>query len=104
MKYLPSEQIAGPAASVSEALRFREICFLSTQLLRQQFLLGNIHRRTDKALENLLFNNGNSHSANVAQLPVGSNDPLYLVEATVFLLHALNGFNHGRSVMWMDER
>src|SRR5580704_3870024 len=45
----------------------------------------------------------NSHGANVAQLPVGSNNPLYLIEATVFLLHAFDGFSHEGAVLWMHE-
>src|SRR5947209_15723406 len=103
MKYSPCEQIACPAASVSEALRLCEVCTLPSQLLRQQFLLGNIHCRTDKTFENPLFDKGNSHRANVAQLPVRPNDPFYLIKATVFLLHAFDGFSHAGSVLRMDK-
>src|SRR5580700_7998189 len=103
MEYLPRNQIARPAASMSQALRFREVCLFPSQLLSQQLLLGDVHRSTDESFENSLFKDRNSYGANVAQLPVGSNNPLYLVEATVFRLHAFNSFSHGGAVLWMNE-
>src|SRR5580658_1496213 len=44
MKYLSCEQIACPAASVSEALRLCQVCLLSLQLLRHfpQIKLGSL--------------------------------------------------------------
>ncbi len=103
MKILPCVEICRPTADVRQTLRFRKVCLVPPQFLRQQLLLGNIHRRTDKTFEHSLFNNGNRHCAHVAQLTVRSNDSFYLVETALFFLHAPNGFGHRGPVLWMDE-
>src|ERR1700741_2149163 len=103
MKYFPCEEIAGPTADVSEALRFCEVGLLPPQLLRQQLLLGDVDGAPAKTFENSLFNDGNSHAANVAQLPVGPNNSLGYVAARVLLIHDLNRFSHRGSVFWMNE-
>src|SRR5882672_1562366 len=103
MKYLPCNKIACPAADMGQTLRFREICLFASQLLSKQLLLGDVHRSADEPFEDSLFNDGHSHGANVAQLPVRSDYSLHLVEATVFLLHEFNRFSHGGAVLWMYE-
>src|SRR5216684_3197257 len=103
MEYLPRNQIARPAASMSQALRFRQVRFFPTQLLCQQLLLGDVHCGTDESFENSLFKDRNSYGANVAQLPVASNNALDLIETTMFLLHAFNSFGHRGAVLRMYE-
>src|SRR5579862_2819640 len=88
---------------MSQALRFRKVCPLPSQFLRQQFLLRDVHRGADEALEDALFNDGNRHRAKIAQLSVGPNNPLDLVEATVFLQHEFDGFSDGSAVLRMYE-
>src|SRR5580704_9068911 len=83
---------------MSEALGFRKVFPLPSQFLRQQFLLRNVHRSADEPLEDSLFNDGNRYRAQVAQLSVGPNNPLDLVEATVFLEHEFDGFSDGGAV------
>src|ERR1700756_5039118 len=102
MKYLPCKQIACPAAGVSEALRFREVCLLAPQLLRKQLLLGDVHCGTVKRFEDSTFKNRNTHTANVPHLPVWSNNPLRHVTATPLLMHHPDGFSHGGSVIRVD--
>src|SRR5579862_8286622 len=103
MKYFPCDKIAGPTAHVSEALRFCEVGLLPPQLLRQQLLLGDVDGAPAKTFENSLFNDGNSHAANVAQLTVRPNNSPCYVAAAVLLIHDLNRFRHGGSVLWMNE-
>src|ERR1700739_4463629 len=103
MKYLPCDQIARPTTGVSQALRFRKVCLLASQLLCQQLLLGDVHGGTEKPFENSLFNDGNSHAANIAQLTVRSNNSLCYVAATVLLMHDLNRFSHGGSILRMND-
>ncbi len=103
MKHLFCIEVSRPTADVGETLGFRKIGLLPAQLLCEQLLLGHIHCRTDKPFEKPLFHNGNCHGADVAHLPVASDDPLYLIKATVLLLHAFDGFSHGGSVLRMDK-
>src|SRR5689334_21545827 len=103
MKYFPCEEIAGPTADVSEALRFCKVGLLPPQLLRQQFLLGDVDGAPAKTLENSLFHDGNSHAANVAQLTVRPNNSLCYVAAAVSLKHRLHRFSHGGSVLWVND-
>src|SRR5580658_760583 len=102
MKYLPSEQIASPAAGVSEALRLCEVCTLSSQFLCQSLMLGDVHGCTVKRFENSTFKNRNTHAANVPYLPIWSNNPLRHVTATALLMHHPDGFSHGGSVLRVD--
>src|SRR4029077_3816974 len=76
MKNLPCGEIRCPTADVGKALRFRKVCLFPPQFLCQQLLLGDVHCGTNKSLENSLFHDGESHGANIAQLPVGSNNSL----------------------------
>lgn len=84
-------------------MRFCEVGLLPPQLLRQQLLLGDVDGAPAKTFENSLFNDGNSHAANVAQLTVRPNNSLCYVATAVLLIHSLNRFRHGGSVLWMNE-
>src|ERR1700751_6047122 len=96
-------ELSRPTADGGETLGFRKVGLLPAQLLCEQLLLGHIHGCTDKPFEEPLFHNGNCHGADVAHLPIGSDDPLYLIKATVLLLHAFDGFSDGGSVLRMDK-
>src|SRR6201984_3803210 len=101
MKHLFCIEVSRPTADVGETLGFRKVGLLPAQLLCEQLLLGHIHCCTDKTFEKPLFHNGNRHGADVAHLPVGSDNPLYLMKATVLLLHAFDGFSHGAPALRM---
>src|SRR5580704_7021667 len=103
MEYLPRNQIARPAASMSQALRFREVCSFPTQLLCQQLLLGDVNCRSVKRLENSTFKNRNAHAANVPHLPVWSNNPYGYVTATTLFMHRPDGFLHRSTVIRVDS-
>src|SRR5580658_10052143 len=55
-----------------------------------------------KPLEDSIFNNGNANAANVPHLPIWSNYSLGYVTTTTLLMHHLDGFSHGGSVLRMD--
>src|ERR1700722_10738834 len=103
MKYLLCYQIARPAAEVGQALRFGEVRPLSPQFLGQYLLLGDVDGGAEKPFEDSLFNDWICHAADVAHLAVGPNNSLCYVEAAVLLIHDLNRFRHGGSVLWMNE-
>src|SRR5580704_8070141 len=63
---LPVRWAPSPAARVGEFLRLSQVRLPTLQLLGQQFLLGDIDRRTEKPFEDFAFNHGNSNAANVA--------------------------------------
>src|ERR1700693_2684633 len=103
MKIPPGDEIGRPTARVSQPLRFREVCLFPPQLPCQHLLLGDVHGGAEKSFEHFLFDDGAGHAANVAHLPVGPNNSLGYVAATVLLKHRLNRFSHGGSVQGMDR-
>src|SRR4029077_15846853 len=102
MKVLPGGEIRRPNADVGQALRFREVCTLPSQFLRQSLVLCDVDCRTVKRFENSIFKNRDTDAANVPYLPVWSNNPVDYVAAAALFMHHPDGFRHRGSVVRVD--
>src|SRR5579862_8498765 len=103
MQWHLCDEVVTPTSDVGHALRISEVCLLPSQFLCKQLLLCDVNCGAVKPFENAIFHNRNTHAANVAQLPVWSNNSFCYVAATVLLKHRLDHFSHGSSVLWMNE-
>src|SRR4029077_9284870 len=102
MKVLPGGEIRRPTADVGQALRFREVCTLPSQFLRQSLVLCDVDCRTVKRFENSIFKNRDTDAANVTYLPVWSNNRGDSVAAPAHFMHHPDGFRHRGSVVRVD--
>src|SRR5580693_9998684 len=93
----------GPATSVTQLLRLGQVCLPTLQLLCQEFLLCDIHGGANKPLKDFAFNHGNTDTANVALLAVGSNNSFCYIAATMFRMHCFDGFRDGFAVLRMKR-
>src|SRR5580698_901424 len=100
--YLPRREISRPTADVSQALRFRQVRLLPSQLLSQKLLRRNVHGGAMKPLKNSVFNHRNTHTTDVTYLSVWSNYSLRYIAPAALLMHGLYRFSHGGSVLGVD--
>src|ERR1700739_1762972 len=103
MKILPCDEIGRPTASVRQPLRFLEVCLLSSQFLCQQLLLRDVHCSAVESLKNSVFYHRNPNTSDVPYLPIRPNDSVRDIAAAPLLMHRLNCFGHGGSVLGMDR-
>src|SRR5690242_2965999 len=103
MNYLPFDQIACPAASMSQALTFREICFFASQLLRQERLLCNVDCSTAVSLKHSIFYDWNADAPDVSNLAIGTNYPVRNIAAAVLLMQLLHCCCQRGLVLGMDR-
>src|SRR5580700_4030760 len=102
MKYLALDEIACPAADVSQALCLREVGLLPPQLPRQQLLLSDVDCGTDIAFKSSLFNNGIRDDANIPHLPVRSDNSVRYIADAMLFMHRLDFFGNEGSILWVD--
>src|SRR5579863_7974188 len=103
MKYLPSGQIARPTANVSQVLRFRQVGLLSSQFLRQQLLLCDIHRSTAVSLKYSIFNHRKADATDEPYSAIGPNYSARDIALASLPVHRLYGLRQARSVLGMDR-
>src|SRR5579864_8456008 len=103
MKILPCDEIGRPTASVRQPLRFLEVCLLSSQFLCQQLLLRDVHCGAVESLKNSVFYHRNPNTADVPYLPIWPNYSIRDIATGALLIHHLNCFGHGDSVLRMDR-
>ena len=103
MKILPCDEIGRPTASVRQPLRFLEVCLLSSQFLCQQLLLRDVHCSAVESLKNSVFYHRNTNTTDVPYLPIWPNNSVCDIAAAALLMHRLNCFGHGGSVLRMDR-
>src|SRR6266702_6365695 len=87
---------------MGQLLRLGQVRLPALQLLSQQFLLGDINRGAEKPLQDFAFNNGNSDTANIALLAIGSNNSLFYIAARAFRMHSPDGLSHEVAVCWVN--
>src|SRR5579863_2227181 len=102
MKILPCDEIGCPTTSVSQPLRFREVCLFPPQFLRQQLLLCNVDRSTVKRFKDSIFRNWNAHAANVPYFSVWPNNPFGHITTTALFMHHPDGALHRGTVIRVD--
>src|SRR5579864_5506311 len=90
MKILPCDEIGSPTTCVSQPLRFREVCLFPPQLLRQQLLLGDVHRGAAVSLKHSIFYDWNADAPDVSNLAIGTNYPVRDIAAAVLLMQLLH--------------
>jgi hypothetical protein len=103
MKVFPGGEIRCPTADVGHALRLVQVCLLTPELLHQQLMLCDVHCGNLKPLENSVFDNRNTDTANVPHLSAWSNNPLRYIAASSLLTHRCDGFSHEGAVQWVDR-
>src|SRR6266436_4039170 len=103
MRYLLCDQIARPTAGVSQRLCLVQVCLLSSQFLRQQFLLCDVHGSAVVSLKNPSFNHRNTDTTDVADLSIGPNYSARDIAVAVLLMHRLYSLCQGGSVLGMDR-
>src|SRR5258708_4382424 len=88
---------------MGHALCIDEICLLSSQFLRQQLLLCDVHGSAVVSLKNPSFNHRNSDTTDIPDLPIGPNYSARDIAVAVLLMHRLYGLCQGGSVLGMDR-
>src|ERR1700733_5279204 len=104
MKYLPSGQIARPAANVSQALRFRQVGLLPSQFLGQQLLLCDVHRSAVIPLKHSILNDRKTNTTDEPYLAIRPNYSARNIARAALLVHRLYGLRQSRSVLGMNRR
>src|SRR5580693_4685056 len=90
MKILPCDEIGCPTTGVSQPLRFREVCLFPPQFLRQQLLLGDVHRGAAVSLKHSIFYDWNADAPDISNLAIGTNDPVRNIAAAMLLMQLLH--------------
>src|SRR5580698_7240003 len=90
MKILPCDEIGCPTTGVSQPLRFREVCLFASQLLRQQLLLGDVHRGAAVSLKHSIFSDWNADAPDVSNLAIGAHYPVRDIAAAMLLMEFLH--------------
>src|SRR5580658_4347021 len=88
---------------MSHALCIAEICSLSSQCLRQQLLLCDVHRCAVVSPKNSVFNHRNTNTTNVPYLPIGPNNSIRDIAVAALLMQHPYCFSHGGSVLRMER-
>src|ERR1700751_1927888 len=103
MKILPCDEIGPPTAGGGNPLRFLEVSLLRPQFLCQQLLLRDVHCSAVESLKNSVFYHRNPNTSDVPYLPIRPNDSVRDIAAAPLIMHRLNCFGHGGSVLRMDR-
>src|SRR4029077_5178995 len=86
VEHLLCVEIGRPTTDVGEALCFGEVRFFASQLLRQQLLLGDVHRGAAVSLKPSIFYDLNADAPDVPNLAIGTNYPVRDIAAAVLLM------------------
>ncbi len=84
---------------MTERLSFRQIRFAAVQILRQKFVLGNVHGAPDILFPALVVDKEHTDAANVPDLTIGSHDALGGVKGRSFRHESLDQVCHGFAVL-----
>src|SRR5260370_22529774 len=76
--------------------------FAGVKILRQKFLLGNVHGAPDILFPALIVDKEHSDAANVADFTIGSHDALGGVKGRTFRYELLDQVGHGFAVLCVD--
>src|ERR1700726_2510331 len=103
MEYLTRDQIARPTAGMSQRLRFRQVRLFPSQLLGQEFMRCDIDCCAVVALKYPIFNDRNTHTTNVTNLPVRPKYSARDIATTVLLMHPLYCFSKRVAILGVDR-
>src|SRR6266700_4131036 len=88
---------------MAKSLRLGQVRLPLPQLLRQLFLLGNVHCSADEALENCFVENRNANAADMPQRAVWPNDALLDIATRLLCQHSFNGLRHEPAVLRVNS-
>src|ERR1700686_4096085 len=88
---------------MGHALCIAEVCLLSSQFLRQQLLLCDVHCSAVVSVKTPIFNHRNTNTTDVPDLSIGPNYSARDIALAVLLMHRLYGLCEGGSVLGMDR-
>src|SRR5258706_12808708 len=104
MQQLLLDEIVSPTSDMGHALCNYEICLLSSQFLRQQLLLCDVHRSAVVSLKYPIFNHRKTNATDEPYLAIGPNYSAGDIALAALLVHRLYGLRQARSVLGMDRR
>src|ERR1700678_3171828 len=96
---LPIGNLPAEAARLAQPLRLRQVHFAPAELLRQQFVFGNVNGATHVALELLVSKRGSTNAANVSDLTIGTHDALGDIQGRSLGQDSIDVFGHGRTIL-----
>src|SRR5882724_8361831 len=91
---LPGRYIPAEADSVTERLCLLAIHLAATELLRRNFLLGNVYGGADELFQLFVFDNGSADATNVPNLPIRSHDAFGRIEGRGIHQDSLDQVSH----------